>query len=126
MTTRRTGQERQRRRELSDAASGTTPPRLLPWLTEEGKPCYLASDGTGLLSRLADDMESVQLGMGQGALKQAREMLGAERDGRDLSDRELRWLASRLAECLADALRVAESRGLRLPVAAPDSEEGIL
>jgi hypothetical protein len=61
-------------------------------------------------------MESVQLGMGREVLSQAREMLTAERDSRPMETQELRWLASRLAESLSDALRVAESRGLRLPV----------
>lgn len=123
MATRRTEQERGRRRELNDAASGLTRPRLLPWRTEEGKPCYLTSDGTGVIARLADGMESVQLGLGSEVLEQARQMLRAEQNGRNLSSLELRWLASRLAECLADALRIAESRGMRLPVAVPDEEE---
>jgi hypothetical protein len=35
---------------------------------------------------------------------------------------EVRYAGLRLAECLTDALRVAESRGLRLP--APGIEEG--
>ncbi len=34
---------------------------------------------------------------------------------------EVRFAGLRLAECLTDALRVAESRGLRLP--APDIED---
>ncbi|MFI1331163.1 hypothetical protein ACH4U7_13670 [Streptomyces sp. NPDC020845] len=35
---------------------------------------------------------------------------------------EVRYSGIRLAECLSDALRVAESRGLRLPV--PDTDAG--
>jgi hypothetical protein len=32
-------------------------PRLLPWTTPEGKPCYLSTDSDdSLLSRLADDV----------------------------------------------------------------------
>lgn len=38
--------------------------RLLPWAGPEGKPCYLTGDGSGgYLSRLADNMEAVQLGL---------------------------------------------------------------
>jgi hypothetical protein len=38
---------------------------------------------------------------------------------------EVRHAGLRLAECLSDALRVAESRGLRLPVReAAESREG--
>ncbi|WP_431047455.1 hypothetical protein ACQUSR_08920 [Streptomyces sp. P1-3] len=48
---------------------------------------------TGYVSRLADDMEAVQLRMGN----------------------ELRFLGNRLRESLRDALRIAESRGGRLP-----------
>ena len=33
--------------------------RLLPWSGPEGKPCYLVSDGTGYVSRVADNIESV-------------------------------------------------------------------
>ncbi|WP_413758295.1 hypothetical protein [Streptomyces sp. MMBL 11-3] len=54
-------------------------PRLLPWPSPDGKPCYLVAD-----------------------------------HGRS----RLSWLA----ECLTDALRVAESRGMRLP--APGGEDG--
>jgi hypothetical protein len=68
-------------------------------------------------------MESVQLGMGREVLTQARDMLTAEPDGRHLGAHELRWLASRLAESLSDALRVAESRGLRLPVEESEERE---
>ncbi|MFF4094671.1 hypothetical protein ACFYYY_12650 [Streptomyces sp. NPDC001834] len=36
---------------------------------------------------------------------------------------EVRYAGIRLAECLSDALRVAESRGMRLPY-EPDQDEG--
>ncbi|AQS69048.1 hypothetical protein [Streptomyces pactum] len=84
-------------------------PRLLPWSGLEGKPCYLITDGNGgPLSRLADTTESTQLGMGAELLGHARALLP------DAPHGELRFLAERLAEALADALRVAESRGRRL------------
>lgn len=82
--------------------------RLLPWPGPEGKPCYLIGDATGPVSRVADAMESVQLGMGGELLTYARGMLT------DAPEGELRYLAQRLTEALQDALRVAESRGHRL------------
>ncbi|MFJ1669451.1 hypothetical protein ACIOK4_24210 [Streptomyces bottropensis] len=83
--------------------------RLLPWTGVEGKPCYLVSDGRGgPISRLADTTESIQLGMASELLAHARDMLPNALPG------ELRFLAARLTEALADALRVAESRDRRL------------
>ncbi|MGX1915024.1 hypothetical protein ACWIID_40310 [Streptomyces phaeochromogenes] len=84
-------------------------PRLLPWPGPEGKPCYLITDDHGgPVSRLADATESIQLGMGTELLAHAHEMLP------DTPRGELRFLAERLTEALQAALRVAESRGLRL------------
>ena len=83
--------------------------RLLPWAGDEGKACYLVTDGEGGPgSRLAEATESVQLGMGRDLLAHAREMVADTLRG------ELRFLAERLGEALRDALRVAESRGQRL------------
>ncbi|WP_432080716.1 hypothetical protein [Streptomyces sp. WAC 04229] len=114
MTKPRSDADRMRRRELYDAATGLAGPRLLPWTTPEGNPCYLSTDGRGYLSTLADSIEAVQLGMGEELLEHAREALAP--GARALSATEYRWIASRLAEALTDALRVAESRGQRLPV----------
>ncbi|WP_458085958.1 hypothetical protein [Streptomyces malaysiensis] len=88
-------------------------PRLLPWPGPAGKPCYLVSDadGAGYLSQLADEMEGVQLQMGAELIGHARLLL---RD-RKADARELRYLSDRLIEALQDALRIAESRGGRLP-----------
>jgi hypothetical protein len=102
-----------RRRELYDAASGAGGPRLLPWTSPEGKPCYLSTDGRGYLSALADSIETVQLSMGQEVLEYARD--ATVPGAKTLSATEYRWLACRLAEALADALRVADSRGQRIP-----------
>lgn len=94
------------------------PLRLLPWPSPDGKPCYLSTgDGDGYLSRLADDMEAVQLRMGSEVLGLARKVL----DDPASPTTEVRYAGIRLAECLTDALRVAESRGLRLP--APDTDK---
>ncbi|MER6028302.1 hypothetical protein [Streptomyces sp. NPDC001851] len=84
--------------------------RLLPWTGADGKPCYLVSDGTGPVSRLADQIESVQLDMADGLLDHAAELLAEQR----LTGEELRYLARRLSESLRDVKRVAESRGARL------------
>ncbi|MFD5469233.1 hypothetical protein [Streptomyces sp. NPDC127105] len=85
--------------------------RLLPWSGPDGKPCYLSTDdGDGFMSRLADNIESVQLGMAAGLLEQAQEVL----DDSGVEPEELRVLAAKLAGALGDALRVATSRGGRL------------
>ncbi|WNE96358.1 hypothetical protein PS467_13925 [Streptomyces luomodiensis] len=93
-------------------------PRLLPWRGPAGQRCYLVSDedGEGYLSRLADEMEAVQLQMGAELIGHARLMLG----DRKVDVRELRYLSDRLIEALEDALRIAESRGGRLPVPGSD------
>ncbi|WP_406439251.1 hypothetical protein OHB00_29860 [Streptomyces sp. NBC_00631] len=93
-------------------------PRLLPWPTPEGKPCYLVTDNNGgYLSRLADDLESAQLATGTDVLGRARQVLGDPMSPYT----EIRYAGIRLAECLTDVLRVAESRGMRLVV--PDDAE---
>ncbi|MGW0828681.1 hypothetical protein [Streptomyces sp. NPDC002845] len=113
MTNPRSDADRMRRRELYDAATGLAGTRLLPWTTPDGRPCYLSTDGRGYLSTLADSIEAVQLGMGEELLEHAREVLAP--GARALSATEYRWLAGRLSEALTDALRVAESRGQRIP-----------
>jgi len=96
------------------ATMNRTTTRLLPWSSPEGNPCYLLTDdnGDGYLSRLADDIESVQLDMGSELLGHAKELLDDPKAGAG----ELRFLSARLTEALRDALRVADSRGARLPV----------
>ncbi|MFE0100079.1 hypothetical protein [Streptomyces sp. NPDC059009] len=90
--------------------------RLLPWQTADGKSCFLSTDGTGYVSRLADNVESVQLGMGADLLGHAADLLDNPKTGAG----ELHFLAARLTEALRDVLRVAESRGARLP--RPDAD----
>ncbi|MEU1277889.1 hypothetical protein [Streptomyces sp. NPDC005805] len=92
--------------------------RLLPWTGPEGKPCYLIPDehSAGTVSRLADGIESVQLRIGHQLLLHAQALLDEHGAGAP----ELRYLAARLTESLRDALRVADSRGARLP-GAPGS-----
>ncbi|MGW3952721.1 hypothetical protein ACWEKM_17740 [Streptomyces sp. NPDC004752] len=85
--------------------------RLLPWDGAEGKPCYLVGDGTGYLSRVADTIENVQLGMAGDLLDHATDMLA----DRKATPVQLHFLASRMAESLRDVRRIADSRGARLP-----------
>ncbi|WJY40127.1 hypothetical protein QT196_24200 [Streptomyces sp. P9-2B-2] len=86
------------------------PLRLLPWSSPDGKPCYLVGEGTGYVSQVADDIECVQLGMADDILGHAEDML----TGRQVTNRELRFLARGLTDCLRDVRRVAESQGARL------------
>ncbi|MFB6848372.1 hypothetical protein ACFCXS_26480 [Streptomyces sp. NPDC056373] len=85
--------------------------RLLPWTGPEGKPCFLSTDGSdGHVSRLADSIESVQLGVAAELLDQALDVLADA----DTELDELRLLAKDLTGALRDTLRVAISRGHRL------------
>ncbi|GHG39060.1 hypothetical protein [Streptomyces zaomyceticus] len=97
--------------------------RLLPWSSPDGKPCYLSTDSNdGPVSRLADTTEAAQLEAGQELLEHAMEVMAdAESD-----PAELRVLARDLTETLRDTLRVAVSRGHRLPTlpsAVPGEED---
>lgn len=87
--------------------------RLLPWSSPDGRPCYLVAAGANSrLSRRADEIEALQLFMGSELLGHASALLEDHR----ADVREVRFLAERLCESLRDVLRVAESRGARLPV----------
>ncbi|WP_431043391.1 hypothetical protein ACQUSR_16845 [Streptomyces sp. P1-3] len=87
-------------------------PRLLPWSGPAGQPSYLVTDGgtDSHLWQLADEMEALQLRMGTEMIQHARALV----DERKADARALRFLVNRLTEALTDALRVAESRGMRL------------
>ncbi|WP_037828777.1 hypothetical protein OG724_19485 [[Kitasatospora] papulosa] len=90
--------------------------RLLPWTGPEGKPCYLSTDDRGgYMSRLADNVEAVQLGSAAQLLEQAPETL----DDHDAALEEMRRLAKELTGALRDVLRVATSRGHLLAVSEP-------
>ncbi|MET9292066.1 hypothetical protein [Streptomyces sp. NPDC003077] len=97
-----------------------TTPRLLPWDTSEGKPCYLiAGDGAGYVSRRADQIERAQLDMGAALLGHARALLDDPRTDAV----QLRYLSARLTEALRDAVRVAESRGGQMACACGTERE---
>ncbi|MFF2504935.1 hypothetical protein ACFVTY_16380 [Streptomyces sp. NPDC058067] len=90
--------------------------RLLPWSGPEGKPCYLNTDDKlGYMSRLADNIEAVQLGTAAELLEQASETLGDQ----DAGAEDLRRLAEELTGALGEVLRVATSRGHLLAVSDP-------
>ncbi|UUU30797.1 hypothetical protein JIX56_13255 [Streptomyces sp. CA-210063] len=94
--------------------------RLLPWPSPDGNPCFLSTgSGRGVVSRLADDMEAVQLTTGTDVLELGRGVLNDPK----ATAAELRYTGVRLAECLRDALRVAESRGMRLPGSATEDQD---
>ncbi|MEU4681620.1 hypothetical protein [Streptomyces xinghaiensis] len=98
-----------------------TPVRLLPWPGPEGRRAYIPDDNPdGFLTKLADNVEAAQLKTGADVLDLARGVL----DDSKATVSEVRYAAKRLAECLADALLVAESRGGRL--GSPDPDEAVL
>lgn len=91
--------------------------RLLPWTGTDGKPCFLSTDDNGgHMSRLADNMESVQLGMATDLLDQALDILAQV----DTDPDDLRLLTQDLTGALRDTLRVATSRGHRLDSRSTD------
>ncbi|MFD7612864.1 hypothetical protein [Streptomyces sp. NPDC059828] len=94
--------------------------RLLPWTGAEGKPCYLIGDGDGYVSRLADNIESVQLGMAVDLLDHTDDLLS----DRSATPEQLRYVIARLAESLRDVHRIARSRGNRPAVAGRDDNLG--
>ncbi|MFD5286051.1 hypothetical protein [Streptomyces rubrogriseus] len=87
--------------------------RLLPWSGPDGKPCYLSTDdSSGYMSRLADNIEAVQLGMAADLVEQ----VSAELRNRDADPENLRRMLTELTGALQDVLRVATSRGHLLAV----------
>lgn len=94
--------------------------RLLPWSTPEGKPCILVGTGTGFMSRMADNIESVQLGMAGDLLGHAADTLADPKATRE----ELHFVAARLTESLRDVRRIADSRGDRLSAFDPPDVDG--
>jgi hypothetical protein len=93
--------------------------RLLPWTSPDGKPCYLSTDSdNSRLSRLADDVEAAQLHSGEQVLHGARAVLADAKAG----ERAVRFALTRAAESLEDVLRIAISRGARMPPSPRDTQ----
>ncbi|MEX2969247.1 hypothetical protein [Streptomyces sp. C184] len=95
--------------------SPTDAARLLPWPSADGNPCFLVGDGTGYVSRIADEMEAAQLDSAGELIEEACRILAA----RTWTPGEIHLLAVELLSSLVDVRRVAE-RGARLPV--PDDD----
>ena len=95
--------------------------RLLPWTGPNGKPCYLSTDdNASYLSRLADNTEAMQLGLAAALVAHSQEALSED----EIEPEELRRLTADLADALKDVLRVATSRGRRLPAPNVSTREG--
>jgi hypothetical protein len=92
--------------------------RLLPWESAEGKPCFVVGDGTGPVSRLADDVETVQLAMAADLMGHADEMLADP----NLPYPQLRYVTTCLHHSLRALHRIARSRGDRLAAVVGDRE----
>ncbi|MFJ3937130.1 hypothetical protein [Streptomyces parvus] len=93
-----------------------SPPRP----SHTGKPCYVVGDGTGYVSRMADDVESIQLDMADELLGHAADLLT---DDDAATAPQVRFLAGRLTQSLQQIVRVAESRGSRLDALLSDRPE---
>ncbi|MGX1853082.1 hypothetical protein [Streptomyces sp. NPDC055299] len=94
--------------------------RLLPWEGEGGKPCFLSADGAGgVLSRLADEIEAEQLCDGAEVLKGAVAVLDDGKAG----EHAVRLALRATTQAFGNVLRIADSRGARLPVSAEDDHK---
>ncbi|MFD9863717.1 hypothetical protein [Streptomyces alboflavus] len=97
--------------------TGTGKLRLMPWPDERGRACYLSTDNeNGFLSRVADQVEATQLGMASDLLDHVDDLLSGE----EATAEQLRYCVTQLQGSLRETLRVADSRGERLP--APDAD----
>ncbi|MFB7086195.1 hypothetical protein [Streptomyces sp. NPDC056296] len=93
--------------------------RLLPWSGPDGKPCYLSTDESGgYMSRLADNIEAVQLGTATDLLDRTSEVLDNQNAGPD----ELRLMLTEVIRALRDVVRVATSRGHLLAAVSEHSK----
>ncbi|MBZ4318856.1 hypothetical protein [Streptomyces huiliensis] len=98
--------------EAAERTPRQTAVRILPWTTEDAKPCLLLTDaGSGRLSRLADDVESLHLAVAADLLSHAQELL----DDPSTPEAELRCATALLCESLRDALKVAATRTSHSP-----------
>ncbi|MEU6484281.1 hypothetical protein [Streptomyces sp. NPDC046887] len=98
---------------MNEAPRTPSVARLLPWVSPAGKPAYLVTDDrASRLWCLADEMEAAQLDRSAEVMAWSKAVL------EDLMSpySQVRYAGIRLGECLADVLRIAESRGLRLDI----------
>ncbi|MFI1973655.1 hypothetical protein [Streptomyces wedmorensis] len=95
--------------------------RLLPWSSPDGKPCYLSTDDDNShLSRMADSTEAIQIGLATDLVTHAKEALNDEQTALE----DLRNLSMDLVGALQNTLRVATSRGQRLPTPQSSDQGG--
>ncbi|MFE9333803.1 hypothetical protein [Streptomyces sp. NPDC006925] len=85
--------------------------RLLPWTTDSGKPCYLNGNADSTMAMYADAVEENQLEHGHDALTRAVQVIDTAEDEDNERTDALRVATAALSNCL----RVADSRGARLP-----------
>lgn len=98
-------------KEVSQMFEGS-PPRLLPWTRQDGGPCYLSTDDPdSRLSVLADTVEADQLAAAEALLDD----LPVRPPAPGADAQELWRLIAVLCAALRDVLRIAVSRGQRLP-----------
>ncbi|MET7641339.1 hypothetical protein [Streptomyces sp. NPDC005438] len=95
--------------------------RLLPWTDTAGRPCYLKEGRTrGYVSRKADYVEAEQIDNGRECLEYANEILAEP----EPDEEELLFLVEPLRDALRDLLRIAKSRGDRIPQYYGEIAEG--
>ncbi|MGP3989649.1 hypothetical protein [Streptomyces sp. 3N207] len=80
--------------------------RLLPWVSDMGKPCYLVGEADGVVATFADRVEARQLAAAQAALAEAHSAL----DDPAAGALALRLALKNASSGLANMLRIAESR----------------
>lgn len=90
----------------------SSPPRLLPWTRSDGAPCYLSTDDPhSRLSQLADVVEEELLTAAETVVTEAEMLFAAA----GAEARKPCRTAAVLHAALRDVLRIAASRGDRLP-----------
>ncbi|MFI0904877.1 hypothetical protein ACH4TE_15230 [Streptomyces sioyaensis] len=91
----------------------SSPPRLLPWTRADGAPCYLSTDDPhSRLSQLADDVEEELLTAAETLLAESETKFAAPDPEADPQEQDRTAV---LHAALRDVLRIAVSRGDRLP-----------
>ncbi|MFC9846642.1 hypothetical protein ACFWFF_39540 [Streptomyces sp. NPDC060223] len=87
--------------------------RLLPFVGPEGKTAHLITDGTAtMMSLLADNIENDQIEAAAALVGLTRSVLEGEEKP---NTAEMRLFLERVLDCTENLLRIAESRGQRLP-----------
>lgn len=93
--------------------------RLLPWTTPEGKPCYVMGGGTDT-STVSPRPSGASSSTWPPSCSPTQPTCW--RTDNHVSSAQLCSLGDRMTEALRDVVRIAHSRGARLP--APEREEG--